>query len=105
MRDEDALDESFNASRKAVRAMLDKALTELSGRPTAQEAWQSFIKPEDVVGIKTNLMMVPTQKAVISAIRRGVRKAGVPRDKTSEGDRRNTPASKGNARLSSMCPA
>ncbi len=38
----------------AVRQMLDKGMTQLTGAPTATEAWRSFFEQGDVVGIKLN---------------------------------------------------
>jgi Domain of unknown function (DUF362) len=38
--------------RTAIKASLDKGLTELTGAPHAVDAWRTFFEPGDVVGIK-----------------------------------------------------
>src|ERR671913_217898 len=40
--------------RDAVHGMITKGMMELTGAPSAQEAWRSFFQPGDVVGLKLN---------------------------------------------------
>jgi uncharacterized protein (DUF362 family) len=47
-----AADHSVNAG--AVRKMIDRGMTELTGADHPVEAWRSFFGPDDVVGIKVN---------------------------------------------------
>ena len=57
--------------------MLDRAMLELTGQSETSAAWSQFIKPEDVVGLKINLMMTPTSPAISRAIVGGVMSVGV----------------------------
>src|SRR5262245_57752768 len=41
-------------NRDAVRAMVDRGLSELTGADHADEAWRRFFEKGDVVGIKVN---------------------------------------------------
>ncbi|MBM3746758.1 MAG: hypothetical protein FJW34_13270, partial [Acidobacteria bacterium] len=45
--------------RPAVRAMIGKGMMELTGAPSAAEAWRLFFQPGDVVGIKLNPVGLP----------------------------------------------
>ncbi len=55
VRDPAAIDR-LNRPNKAVLArMLDEAVTTLTDNPDPAAAWRTLIKPEDVVGIKTNV--------------------------------------------------
>ena len=45
---------------------------------SAEECWKAIIQPDDVVGIKTNVIhYLPTPPEVEAALRRGVLVAGV----------------------------
>lgn len=60
-----------------ITALLDEAMIELAGGGDSAAAWSQFIKPDDVVGVKINLMMTPTSPAISRAIVRGAMSAGV----------------------------
>ncbi len=69
-----------------LQEILDKAITEFSGRLAVADAWRQFISPEDVVGLKINTLGLTevqgtdyTQhfSAVIGAVASGLRRAGV----------------------------
>jgi uncharacterized protein (DUF362 family) len=70
--------------RDAVRGTLGKGLMELTGAPSAQEAWRYFFKPGDVVGLKLNPVGRPfviSAPEVVVEIVEGLRMAGVrPQD-------------------------
>lgn len=54
VRDKEVMDTTGAVNKKVIRQMLDKALVELTGKASAEEAWKVIIKPDDMVGIKTN---------------------------------------------------
>lgn len=70
--------------RAAVRAMIQTGMMELTGAPSAAEAWRFFFQPGDVVGIKLNPVGLPhhvSTAEVFQEIVAGLVSAGVkPRD-------------------------
>jgi hypothetical protein len=63
---------------KVTQQMLDDAVTAMLGEKDVQAAWRLLIKPEDVVGIKTNVWgRLPTPAAVEQTLARRVREVGV----------------------------
>ena len=68
-------------NREAVRAMLNKGMMELTGAPSATDAWKKFFEPGDVVGLKLNPVGRPyviSAPEVVQEIIAGIRSAGVP---------------------------
>jgi uncharacterized protein (DUF362 family) len=66
--------------RAGVKAMLDRGMMELTGAPSAAEAWRSFFEPGDVVGVKLNPVGRPfviSAPEVVQEIISGLRSAGV----------------------------
>jgi hypothetical protein len=73
---------------EVVQKMLDDAVTALLREPDAVKAWKTLIRPEDVVGIKTNTWnYLPTTVEVEQAIKRRVMDAGVAEDRIAIDDR------------------
>jgi hypothetical protein len=73
---------------EVVQKMLDSGVAALLGEPDAVKAWKSLIRPEDVVGIKTNVWRyIPTTAEVEQAIKRRVLDAGVAEDRIGIDDR------------------
>jgi len=71
-----------------VQRMLDDAVRALLGETDVVKAWKSLIRPEDVVGIKTNAWRyIPTTAEVEQAIKRRVMDAGVGEDRIAVDDR------------------
>lgn len=73
-----------------VRAMVNRAVTAVTGQPDAASAWRSLVKPSDVVGIKIAAAGGPigaTRKPVVAAIIDGLIAAGVPRSQIVVWDR------------------
>jgi hypothetical protein len=63
---------------EVVQRMLDDAVKALLGETDIVKAWKSLIRPDDVVGIKTNVWRyIPTTAEVEQAIKRRVMDAGV----------------------------
>jgi len=50
----DAVSLSNDINPAAVKAMMDRGMTELTGADHPQEAWKRFFEPDDIVGIKVN---------------------------------------------------
>jgi len=70
-----------------VQQMLDDALVALLQNDDPAECWRRIVRPDDVVGIKTNgWRYLPTPPEVEQAIRRGVSRAGVPDANVAMGD-------------------
>ena len=70
-----------------IQEMLDQAMTTLFGLEQPDDCWKHIVKPDDVVGIKTNIWrFLPTPSEVEEAIKRGVMVAGVPEDNIGMGD-------------------
>jgi uncharacterized protein (DUF362 family) len=70
--------------RDAVRSTISRGLMELTGAPSAQEAWRYFFQPGDVVGLKLNPVgrpFVMSSPEVVLEIIDGLKMAGVrPQD-------------------------
>jgi hypothetical protein len=88
VRDPNALDAAGTPSFAVTQRMLDDAVMALVGEKDPVKAWQKIIKPDDIVGIKTNGWgKLPTTTAVEEAIKHGVMAAGVPEGMLSVDDR------------------
>lgn len=62
--------------------MLDKALTSLTGQVTISEAWRSFLRADDVVGLKFNRsgqQVIGTTDAVADIVISSLESAGISR--------------------------
>jgi hypothetical protein len=71
---------SFTADATKVRAMVAAGIDTLTGEKDGSAAWRHFVNSNDVVGIKINTQAGPlqsTRRAVVEAIARGLRTAGV----------------------------
>jgi len=55
IRDRDLLDESGNIRRSVLEKMFDRAVLELTGASDIRTAWDSIVKPQDILGIKSNV--------------------------------------------------
>ena len=71
-----------------VQQMLDEAVMKLTGEPDPVDAFRRFVKPGDIVGIKTNVwQMLPTPPELERAIQRRVLDAGVSQNNVAIADR------------------
>jgi hypothetical protein len=80
VQDRDATD-AFRPQPEKVRAMVDRAITSLTGKATPRDAWLSLVSTQDVVGLK--VYSAPgqnsgTRPAVAATIASGLINAGVP---------------------------
>ncbi len=88
IRNKEVLDANGTPQSGIVLEMLDKAVTTLTGKNDPVEAWKSFIKPTDIVGIKTNVWgPLPTTSQVEEALKKRVMDVGVKESDISISDR------------------
>jgi hypothetical protein len=78
VRNKDVLNEQGQPVAEVVLEMLDAAVKELTAKPDAVASWKTFIKPDDIVGIKSNVWTyIPTTAEVENALKKRVMDAGV----------------------------
>jgi len=88
IRNKSVLDENGNANQPIVANMLDEAVTILTGEQDINKAWLTLIKPNDIVGIKTNeWSYIATPSELENEIKKRVLDVGVSADKISINDR------------------
>jgi len=88
VRHPDALDRKGKPVPEVIQEMLDEAVKALVGTDDPLEAWAKIVKPDDLVGIKSNVWyFLPTPKEVVEAIRRRVAQVGVPKGRIKVDDR------------------
>lgn len=88
IRDENVLDVDGNVNAEVINRMFDEAVTALFEADSPAEAWKKIIKPDDIVGVKSNEWgPLPTPDALEQAIKSRVMDAGVPEDKIEINDR------------------
>ena len=87
VRDPNVLGPGRKPNPAILARMLDDALAELLGKPS-DEAWRALIRPDDMVGIKSNVwQFLPTPIEVEGAIQERLRWVGVTEDRMSVDDR------------------
>ncbi|MGC8738889.1 MAG: DUF362 domain-containing protein [Candidatus Hydrogenedens sp.] len=88
IRDKDLLDADGNINKTVLEKMVDEGVKNLFQTTTPEEAWKKVIKPEDIVGIKSNVSGPPrTPVELEDILKTRVLSAGVPSDKVSVDDR------------------
>jgi len=88
IRDKDLLDTEDNINKKVLEKMVDEGVKTLFQTATPEEAWKKIIKPDDVVGIKSNVSGPPrTPVELEDVLKMKVMTVGVPADKVSVDDR------------------
>lgn len=88
IRNPKVLDDQYKLDDGLLQEMLDKAVCAALGEEEANSAWRSIIKPDDVVGIKTNVWhYLPTPPVLEQAIKTRVMACGVPEEKIRIRDR------------------
>lgn len=89
IRNKDVLGELDKPRAEVMQDMLDEAVTTLLGESEPVKAWKHLIKPDDVVGIKTNVWNpLRTPEVLEDAIRMRVVDAGVDENSISIRDKR-----------------
>lgn len=88
IRNEEAVDGEGTINGEVIQAMMDEAMTSLFGLESAEDCWKLILQPDDIVGIKTNVVnYLPTPPEVEEALKRGAMTAGVPEENIGMGDR------------------
>jgi hypothetical protein len=88
IRDENVLAGFKKPNVEVVQKMLDDAVTTLFGKDDPITAWKQIIKPDDIVGIKSNVWRyLPTTSEVESIIKKRVLDVGVPEENIGIDDR------------------
>jgi hypothetical protein len=88
IRDRDVVGEDGGINGEIIRRMMDEAMKALFDKDDLIDCWKEVIKPDDVVGIKSNEWgPLPTPAALEQLIRTRVMDAGVPGKNISIGDR------------------
>ncbi len=88
IRDNRVIDSQGSISEPVLQEMLDKAVMQLTGKTTVKEAWGYIIRPDDVVGIKSNVWHnLPTPPELENIIKKRVIEAGVDEADVSVKDR------------------
>jgi hypothetical protein len=78
IRDKNVLDENGTPRSEVVLEMLDTAVKTLTGKKDPFEGWKTFIKPGDIVGIKTNVWTpIGTTRQVEQSLKKRVMDVGV----------------------------
>lgn len=88
VRDKGLLDAKGRPKQDVVLEMLDTAVSRLTGEQDAVAGWRTLVKPEDLVGIKTNVWSpIGTTEAVEQSLRIRVLSAGVKEEHIAISDR------------------
>lgn len=88
IRDINALNERDEPNQAVVQKMLDEAVMALLDEGDPLSAWKRLIKPDDIVGIKSNVWhYIPTTREVEQAVKRRVKEVGVAEENISIDDR------------------
>ena len=73
--------DAYRPRPEVVRRMVNRAITNLTGKVTVAEAWRSLVSTQDTVGIKVYSVPGPnsgTRPAVVAAVIEGLLAAGLP---------------------------
>jgi len=88
IRNEKALIGFKKADPEVVQEMLDKAVRTLMDKDNVRDAWEMLVKPDDIVGIKSNVWRyLPTPEELVEAIRKRLMDAGVKQKNIGVDDR------------------
>ncbi len=88
IRDKTVLYANNKVNAEVIQSMLDDAVKVLFDKKDTASAWKNIIKPDDVVGIKTNVWnYLPTPRELENAIKKRVFEAGVAEKNISVKDR------------------
>lgn len=94
IRHKDVIDDLYRPNAQIIQKMLDEAVIVLLDENEPASAWKHIIKPDDIVGIKSNVWQyLPTPQPLEDAIKKRVMEAGVPEKNISIRDQglRNDP--------------
>lgn len=88
IRDKAVLYANNKVNAEVIQSMLDDAVKILFDQKDTASAWKKIIKPNDIVGIKTNVWnYLPTPRELENAIKKRVLEAGIKEENISLKDR------------------
>lgn len=88
IRNKDVLDSGGTPKYEVVLEMLDQGVAALTGKKDPLEAWKTLVKPEDILGIKTNVWRyIPTTEQVENVLKKRAMDAGVKEENIGIKDR------------------
>lgn len=88
IRDKELLEDFNKPNPEKMQAMIDKAVVALTGKDTPLNAWKSILKPEDILGIKTNVWnYLDTPEALEQAIKNRALDVGIKEENIGIKDR------------------
>jgi len=88
IRDENAVDGEGKIRADVLEKMLDQAVTGLLNAPDPSSAWEQLVKPNDIVGIKSNAWYhLPTPRSLEEAVQNRLLDAGVKEENMAVDDR------------------
>ena len=88
IRDKSVIDSQGHPSPGVLQVMLDKAVTALLEETNPVSAWKRLVKPNDIVGVKSNVWhYLPTPAPLEEAVRKRLMDAGIKKELISIDDR------------------
>lgn len=88
VREQNLLSADNKPDVELCRQMLDRALCTLTGESSTQNAWSKIIKPDDILGIKTNAWnKLPTPPELEQILKNKAVEAGVKEENISVADK------------------
>ena len=80
----DAMLSLLKENAEIVERMTNEAILKFTGKARLSGAWQEFVAPTDIVGIKLNCLAAPgmsTSPAMVRAVVKGLRLVGIPNER------------------------
>jgi len=88
IRNKDVINGTGSLQAPVLDQMLDESLTTLLGTPDPVSAWEQVVKPEEVVGIKSNAWyQLPTPRRLEAAIQERLLQVGIKKENLDVDDR------------------
>jgi len=79
VRDKDVMNAAKQIDSQILQSMLDQTLRNVTGKPRVKEAWETLVKPDDIVGLVPTPFLNPTHEELIEVVKNSlIRDAGVP---------------------------
>jgi len=77
IREKDVLNNDLDLDKNLLSQMLDSGIANLAGENDPSKVWKKLFNPKDIVGVKINVMMIPTHNELIELIVQNLIKSGV----------------------------
>lgn len=88
VRDNKVIDERGTVNADIIQSMIDSAVCELVNEKNVKKAWSKLFKPDDIVGIKTNVWnMLRTPEELEKAVMKRLMEVGVKEQNFDADDR------------------